>query len=86
VPLLALADETVGAFGGDLLGKVSALDKTTLVPFKVSGSMDKPKVEPDIETFAKENAAKLVPDPKKVLEDPKKAIEDILKKIKPKDK
>lgn len=82
VPLFALADETVGLLGGNLLGNLKVLDRNTLVPIKVSGSMDKPKIEPDVETFVKENAAKLLPDPKKVLEDPKKAIEDFLKNIK----
>ncbi|MBC7771839.1 MAG: hypothetical protein H7210_05050 [Pyrinomonadaceae bacterium] len=77
-----MADETISLLGGNLLGNMNALDRNTLVPFKVSGSMDKPKVEPDVETFVKENATKFLPDPKKVLEDPKKAIEDILKRIK----
>ena len=83
VPLLGVADETISALGGNLLGNVGILDRNTLVPIKISGSLDKPKAEPDAETFVKENAAKLVPDPKKFLEDPKKALEELFKKKTP---
>lgn len=80
VPLLALADETVGLLGtGGLLANIKVLDRNTLVPIKVSGPMDKPKAEPDAALFLKENAARLIPDPKKILENPGKAIEDLLK-------
>ncbi|MGE3108618.1 MAG: hypothetical protein AB7G11_07700 [Phycisphaerales bacterium] len=80
VPLFALADETVGLLGGGaILANIKILDRNTLVPIKVSGSLDNPKAQPDAETFLKENAAKLLPDPKKLLEDPGKAIEDLLK-------
>jgi hypothetical protein len=58
VPFGALTDEAAGMFntglGKALGGALPTIEKATMVPFRTTGSFDKPDTRPDLEVFAKQ--------------------------------
>lgn len=81
IPLGLLTDKAIGLFGGGGLGsKIGVLDKLTMMPWSVKGSLDNPNIGPDLGLFAKETAGKLLDDPVKQIGDTiDKTIKDLFK-------
>jgi hypothetical protein len=66
VPFGALADGAAGKFNtglGSLLGRAApVLEAASMMPFRTSGSFDKPETGPDLKLFAETTVQKLAPD------------------------
>lgn len=84
IPLGLLTDKALGLFGAGGLS-LGPLDKMTMMPWRIRGSMSDPRIEPDLGKFAQETAGKVIKEPVKQIQDQlDKTIKDIFKP-KPKD-
>ncbi len=77
IPAGALADNTIGLFGGKNLLGGTVLEAASLLPFRTKGSLDAPSTSPDLALFAETTVKNLNP------VDVIKGIGDLFKKPKP---
>lgn len=84
-PFFALSDEALGRLKVGLPGNFNLLDRMTMVPITVSGPLDNPKTELDLELLVKEIGKNLINAPGEILSQPGKILDDLLNKDKPKE-
>ena len=68
VPFFALTDEAMGPLNTGLGGRLSVLDRNTLVPITIKGSMDNPTGVVDVGLFLKETGQGILDKPGEILE------------------
>jgi hypothetical protein len=61
IPAGALADNTIGLFGGKNLLGGTVLEAASLLPFRTKGSLDNPSTAPDLALFAETTVKNLNP-------------------------
>lgn len=85
-PFFALSDEALGRLKVGLPGNFNLLDRMTMVPITISGPLDNPKTELDLELLIKEIGKNLINAPGEILSQPGKILDDLLNKNKDKPK
>ena len=68
VPFFALTDEAMGPLNTGLGGKLNVLDRNTLVPITIKGSMDNPTGGVDVGLFLQETGKGIFDKPGEILE------------------
>lgn len=68
VPFFALTDEAMGPIKLGLGGRLDVLDRTTMVPITIKGSMDKPSAGVDAGLFLQETGNNLLQTPGRLIE------------------
>jgi hypothetical protein len=68
VPFFALTDEAMGPIKLGLGGRLDILDRTTMVPITIKGSMDKPSAGVDAGLFLQETGNNLLQSPGRLIE------------------
>lgn len=87
IPLGLMTDRAIGLFGGGGLGaNLGVLDKATMFPWRLRGSLDNPSLTPDPGLFAQEAGKNLIEKPAEAIKDTlDRTIKDLFKpKEKPK--